>query len=94
MADTLRQLQLLRRGSPIGQYEYQVVTFPVAGVDVRIRHELKAVPYTQVYYMVIQQDAPASIYHSSFEAWDQNHIALRSDTSGTTATLLLFTQRS
>lgn len=92
-ANSILQLQLLRRGAFSGQYEYQEVTFPNANEDVRIRHNLKAVPFTDIYYLPIQKDKAGDIYTGTLSLWTPDTISLKSTVSNLTITLLLFTRR-
>lgn len=85
--------RLLERGAAFGQYQYVDVTFTLANTDLRIRHELKAVPYDEVYYIPIKKDVATDIYNGTASLWSQQHIALKA-TVPATVTLLLFTRKT
>lgn len=80
------------RGIAFGQYEYIEVEFPSADVDVRIRHQMKVSPFTEVYYIPVKMDRAAIVYNGTLSLWSPQYIALKSNTAGLTATLLLFTR--
>jgi hypothetical protein len=83
----------LDSGLAFSQYEYQDVTFGTADTDLRIRHELKVYPYTEVYYLVVKKDRAADVYTGDVTLWDQQHITLKSDVADLQATILLFTRK-
>lgn len=87
----MNELQLLERGQAYGQYEYVTVTFPTANTDTRIAHQLKAVPYTEVYYSVVKKDKATDIFTGT-AAWSAQFIILQSSVANATVTLLLFTR--
>ena len=82
------------RGEAYGQVQYVDVDFPTANVDVRIGHFLKAVPFTEVYYTVVKKNIAGDIYTGTLSLWEPQVIALKSDTSGMSVTLLLFTRNN
>jgi hypothetical protein len=84
----------IERGAAYGQTQYVDVSFPTANTDVRIRHFLKAVPYTAVYYTVVKKSAAGDVYTGTASLWGPQYIALKSDTAGLEVTLLLFTKES
>jgi hypothetical protein len=88
----MKNFELIERGAAFGQYQYIDVLFPTANTDVRIRHELKAVPLTEVYYIVVKKDRAADVYTGTVSLWSQQHITLKSDTAELSATILLFTR--
>lgn len=79
------------RATPFGQFEYQLVQFPVANTDVAIKHRL-VVPYPgQICYSVMQQDAAGSVYHNSGATrakWGNNTIFLRASAPMTALIML------
>ena len=83
----------LDRGISFGQYEYQDVTFGTVNTDVRIRHDLKVYPYTDVYYLVVKKDRAGDVYTGDLTLWDQQHITLKADVADLQATILLFTRK-
>jgi len=60
----------------------RVATFPVADTQVRVRHNLPAIPTG---YRVIQQSEAASIYNTRKP--DRFYVYLKSDTAGVTVTI-------
>lgn len=80
------------RGGAYGQYEYQEVVFGGANENLRIRHQMKASPFTEIYYIVVKKDKAADVYIGDLSLWDQQHIALKSSVANLNATLLLFTR--
>jgi hypothetical protein len=89
----MRTTESLDRGVAFGQYEYVDVTFGSANVDLRIRHQLKVTPLTEVYYIVVKKDRAADVYTGTLSLWDQQHITLKSDVADLEATILLFTRK-
>jgi hypothetical protein len=89
----MRTTESLDRGVPFGQYEYVDITFGTADTDVRIRHQLKAAPLTEVYYLVVKTDRATVIYTGTETLWDQQHIVLKSNVANAVVTLLLFTRK-
>lgn len=83
----------LDRGLSFSQYEYVDVTFGTVNTDVRIRHQLKVYPYTEVYYIVVKKDRAGDVYTGDVSLWGQQHITLKSDVADLQATILLFTRK-
>lgn len=80
------------RGQAYGQYQYVDVTFPTANTDVRIRHDLKAVPLTEVYYTIVKKNKAGDVFTGTESLWTQQHIVLQASVANLSVTLLLFTR--
>lgn len=83
---------MIDRGAAFSQYEYQDVEFTTLNTDVRLRHQMKVYPYTEVYYLVVKKNMAGDVFTGTLALWDQQHIALQSSVSGLSATILLFTR--
>jgi len=89
----MRTTESLDRGVPFGQYQYVDITFGAANTDYRIRHDLKAVPLTEVYYTVVKKDRATDVYTGTVTLWDEQHIILKSTVANAQVTILLFTRK-
>ena len=87
-------IEMLERGAAYSQYQYVDVVFGTANTDVRIRHNMKAVPYTNIFYYVVKKDKAGDVYTGSAALWGPQYVALRSDTADMQATILLFTRNT
>lgn len=87
-------IEMLNRGAAFGQYQYVEAAFGTANTDLRIRHNLKAIPATEVYYLVVKKDVAGDVYTGTLSLWDQQHVALKCDTANLNATILLFTRNT
>lgn len=88
-----RDVQLLFRGVPFAQHQYIDVTFTDANAGVRLRHDLKPIPFTSLGYLVIRADRETVVYDGDLSEWDQNHFSVKSSVADANVTLLVFTRR-
>lgn len=88
-----RDVQLLFRGVPFAQYQYIDVVFTTADTDVRLRHDLKVVPFTSLSYLVVRANKATTIYDGDVTTWDPSHFSVKSSEADAEVTLLIFSRR-
>lgn len=88
----------IHKATPFGRWQFVDVTFSDFDTDLVIPHDLKPSAAEQVFYTVVRQATPGSVYETGKETGaklpTRNYIVLRSDTAGWHGRLLLTLAKS